>query len=507
MVAHSLPYWPIDPSLTTNPWFTFQLDLLRSLWAVFPATLLWGASFPLALASIASRGQDGGRLVGGVYAANTLGAIVGALALSILVIPWRGTQDAQRVLVAIAAISACVALIPLLWSRYPVNVRSSFNRLAPRIIGGAALAASLIFIVWRVREMPKVPPGLVAHGRYLPTTVDARKILYVGEGMSSSVAVSELSGYRYFHVAGKVEASSDPQDMRLQRMLGHIPALLHPNPQKVLVVGCGAGVTAGSFLTYPSLQSVTICEIEPLIPRVVSTYFKKENYNVVDDPHVSVVFDDARHYVLTSDQTYDIITSDPINPWVKGAATLYTHEYFEMCKRHLTPGGMVTQWVPLYESTPEAVKSEIATFFEVFPNGTIWSNDESGRGYDIVLLGQVEPLRIDVDALEEKLASVPYAHVRKSLKDVNFHSAIELLATYGARAVELSPWLANAQINRDRNLRLQYLAGMGMNSYHEGFIYEEMVKYRKFPDDLFIGTALTRAQLRHQIQFAKPATP
>ena len=103
-------------------------------------------------------------------------------------------------------------------------------------------------------------------------------------------------------------------------------------------MGCGAGVTAGSFLLHPELKSETICEIEPLIPTVVSTYFAAENYNVVKDPRVNIVFDDARHYVLTTNQTYDIITSDPINPWMKGAATLYTKEYFEMCKKHLARG-------------------------------------------------------------------------------------------------------------------------------------------------------------------------
>ena len=164
---------------------------------------------------------------------------------------------------------------------------------------------------------------------------------------------------------------------------------------------------------------------------------------------------------------------------------------------------MVTQWVPLYESTPEAVKSEIAAFFEVFPKGTIWSNDESGKGCDIVLLGQMEPLHIDIDGLEDRLASLPYIYAKKSLQDVGFNSVIDLLGTYGGRASDLTPWLANAQINRDRNLRLQYLAGMGMNSYHEGFIYDEMLKYRKFPDDLFIATPITRAQVWNAIEIVK----
>src|SRR5262249_54680588 len=115
--------------------------------------------------------------------------------------------------------------------------------------------------------------------------------------------------------------------------------------------------------------------------------FATQNYCVAQDPRTEIVYDDARHYVLTTPRTFDIITSDPIHPWVKGSATLYTREYFELCKRHLNPGGLVTQWVPLYESNFEVVRSEIATFFEVFPQGTIWSNDQAGAGYDVVLVG------------------------------------------------------------------------------------------------------------------------
>src|SRR6185503_6040561 len=125
----------------------------------------------------------------------------------------------------------------------------------------------------------------------------------------------------------------------------------------------------------------------------------QENYNVMHDPRVQIVYDDARHFILTTREKFDIITSDPIHPWVKGSATLYTKEYFDLVKQHLNPGGIVTQWVPLYESTSAVVKSETATFFQVFTDGTIWSNDESGKGYDIVLLGQAEPTPINVNAM------------------------------------------------------------------------------------------------------------
>src|SRR5258708_19437187 len=93
------------------------------------------------------------------------------------------------------------------------------------------------------------------------------------------------------------------------------------------------------------------------------------------DPRTEIVYDDARHFVLTTPEKFDIITSDPIHPWVKGSATLYSKEYFELVKQHLNPGGVVTQWVPLYESDMAPVKSELATFFEVFPNATLWAND------------------------------------------------------------------------------------------------------------------------------------
>jgi len=152
----------------------------------------------------------------------------------------------------------------------------------------------------------------------------------------------------------------------------------------------------------------------------------------------------------------------------------------------LNPGGIVTQWVPLYESDSAVVKSEIATFFEVFPEGTIWSNDQLGKGYDIVLLGQNEPLRIDVDGIIKRLNRTDHLAAKLSLHEVGFNSVISLLSTYGGRAADLSAWCADAQINHDRDLRLQYLAGMDLNSYNEGAIYREISTYRKYPEALFV---------------------
>jgi spermidine synthase len=509
IIAKSLPYWPINPYLSTSPWVTFQLDLVRCFWAILPAACLWGASFPLALASVAAPGQDTGRLVGGVYAANTIGAIFGALLSSLLVIPLLGTQQSQEIIILISGVAALLMLAPALWAlgQRGVSMPGSINQghhwprsLLPAVRIGlfAALIIVPAYFGWTVS---KVPWELVAFGRAINSYRDQWNIIYVGEGMNSSVAVTwEASGIRNFHVSGKVEASTDATDMRLQRMLGHIPALMHSKPRSVLVVGCGAGVTAGSFVPFPDVERIVICEIEPLIPEVVSTFFFEENYNVVQDPRVEIVYDDARHYILTTKEKFDIITSDPIHPWVKGSATLYTKEYFELCKQHLNPGGLITQWVPLYETTENVVKSEVATFFEAFPNGTIWANNKNGQGYDIVLLGSLEPITINADELQIRLAHPDFTAVNKSLEQVGFGGTVALFKTYAGRAVELQPWLENAEINRDRNLRLQYLAGMGLNVEQSNLIYGEILKYRKFPDDLFVGTGMRNTALRWAIQ-------
>jgi spermidine synthase len=484
----SIPYWPINPGLATHPGYTFQLDLVRCLWAILPATILWGASFPLALAAVAARGQDPGRLVGRVYAANTVGAIIGALLASLVLIAWIGTQHAQQVLIGVAAFSGALMLVTTLWTNPQES--NATGSSAPGT-GSLATIISLLIAVAAaaalVATVPPVPWKLIALGRYMITYGDDRDLLYVGEGMNSSVAVTKMhdDGSRNFHVSGKVEASTDPQDMRLQRMLGHLPALIHPNPRSVLVVGCGAGVTAGSFLTYPEVTNITICELEPLIPKVVAHYFNEENYGVVTNSRVHIVYDDARHFVLTTHQKFDIITSDPIHPWVKGAATLYTKDYFELVKQHLNPGGLVTQWVPLYESDMPAVKSELATFFAAFPNGTVWSNDQNGEGYDTVVLGGVEPLRIDLDMMEERF--LREKTVAKSLSDVGFSTIWPLMTTYGGRASDMQSWLADAQINRDSNLRLQYLAGLSSDLTQATAISDGILSHRTYPADIFVG--------------------
>jgi spermidine synthase len=484
----SMPYWPINPSIGKSAVYMFDLDLLRAFWVVLPASILWGASFPLAIGAAAREGEDAGRLVGGIYAANTVGAIIGALFTSLVLVATVGSPRAQQILIAVSAISALLMLTT-------AYTRGAMPFIAT-ILAGAA--AGLL-----IRTVPPLPGILVAYGRYTATWVGINEIIYSGEGVTASVAVSRTpAGVLNYHNAGKVQASSEPQDMRLQRMLGHLTTLVPEHPQRVLVIGCGAGVTAGAVSVDPAVKGETIAEIEPLVPRVVSKYFSDYNFNVVNNPKVTVHLDDARHYLLTTREKFDAITSDPLDPWVRGAATLYTREFFDVAKAHLNPGGVVTLFVQLYESNDAAVKSEVATFLDAFPGGMVFANTSNGLGYDLVLLGQVDPKAIDVDRVEARLRDKANAAVANSLAEIGIHSAIDLFGNYAGHVADMQGWLKGAQLNRDRNLRLQFLAGLGLNLYQSDAIYRNMIKESQYPEGLFTGSPATLAALRSAINQA-----
>ncbi len=233
-----------------------------------------------------------------------------------------------------------------------------------------------------------------------------------------------------------------------------------------------------------------------MIPPNSTRFFAKQDYDVFHNPKTRIVFDDARHYLMTTTDRYDIIASDPLDVFVKGTAALYTKEYFDAVKRHLNPGGMFSLYVPLYESDMRTVKSELATFFEAFPNATVWANTIEGRGYDMVFMGQADPLRVNVDELQTRLNRPDYAPVAESLREIGVPSTIHLLSTYAGQKADLAQWLQGAELNRDGDLRLQYLGGWGINSTMEDLIYKQLMSYRRPPGPIFTGSPQTM-QIAH----------
>jgi spermidine synthase len=480
-IVHVLPQW--QPSATYLPrvWFTpawhFLYDALRCAVALLPATLLWGASFPLAIAA-ASGADTPARVVARVTAMNTIGALVGAIGFTIVGMPMAGSQGSQQALVVAAAVSAALILWPATRARW-----------------AAAAVAVLATTAASVALVPPVPSALIAYGRSVGSWGSIRRVLYLAEGATASVAVTEGSGgAKQFHIAGKVEASDMDTDMRLERMLGHIPALLHPRPRSILIVGVGAGVTAGALVVHPEVERIVVCEIEPVVPQSARRWFAEENHHVFDDPRVRLVYDDARHFLQTTPEKFDIITSDPVHPWVRGAATLYSLEYLQLVRGHLNPGGVVTQWIPLYETDTASVKSEIGTFAQVFPDTTLWNPDLLEEGYDLVALGRVRTEPISEAAIAERLRQSPA--VQQSLAQVALGTAKSLIETYAGRSQDLAPWLQDAQINRERHLRLQYLAGLAASFDERYAIFQAILQYRRYPADFFVMSAGTEAELR-----------
>jgi spermidine synthase len=486
LLAEVLPY--SSPTTMTPVGALHVLHLLRAIEVMLPAAILWGMSFPFALAAVEH--EDPSHATGRVYAANTAGSIIGSLAISFWAIPRIGTHGSAQLLIAVAAVSGAALM--------PTFVRGRIRGLAPQL--GAALIMLAIGAACAALA-PGVSGVFLAHGRHI-WSVDAQdKYPYISEGAASTVAVHIApDGTQHFHVAGRVEASNNPADLRLERLLGHLSALAHPHPKRVLVVGLGGGVTAGALALHPEIERLVICEIEP---RVVGAarLFAHENYGVLDDPRVQVVFDDARHYLATTDERFDVITSDPIHPWVRGNSVLFSHEYYDIVKARLTPDGIATQWVPLYDTSEEAIRIQLRTFLAAFPNGSVWNSSASGRGYDVVLLGRTNARPLDVSAIAQRMAA---PRIAESLREVGVQSVLDLFATYGAAASDMQGWVSGAAENRDFSLKLEYISGLSLNQQNADAIYTHMVSKRTVPRDMFVAPPATLAQLRERI-LAGPA--
>ena len=472
-IKQVLPFWGDDVLETGDPWHMYLLDLQRVIVAILPGTLLWGASFPLACAAVARDRGDSGQTAGAVYAANTLGGIVGALLVSLILLPGIGARMSEQVMLITAVASGATALV--------ATARSASAKVAGLAVSAAALTLAL--------AIKPVPGDLIAYGRYMKANRGQSEILYLREGLNSSVAITKWNnGTIYLNVNGHVEATTELFDMKLQRMLVHLPGLLHPKARSVLGIGFGAGVSAGTFTRYPNIEKIRVCEIEREIPPASTKYFGDQNYRVYLNPKTTVTFDDARHYLMTSTEKFDIIASDPLDVSIKGTAALYSREYFEAVKRHLNPGGYFTLYVPLYETDEITFRSELATFFDAFPYGTVWANNRGGLGYDTVFMGQLEPLKVDLGALEARYAQPDMKSVRQSLRAIGITSVIDLFSTWSGAAVDLKKWTHGAPLNTDDNLRLSYLAGWGINADMADHLYRRMLTYRKPPAGTIVGS-------------------
>ena len=175
---------------------------------------------------------------------------------------------------------------------------------------------------------------------------------------------------------------------------------------------------------------------------------------------------------------------------------LFSREYYEIVKSRLKPGGIATQWVPLYETSEEAIRIQMRTFTNAFPNGTVWNSAFSGRGYDVVLLGREQPLSLDLEATQARLSD---PKILQSLREVRITNVTELFATYATSGPDMARWLEGTAVNRDFSLRLEYISGLALNSREADPIYDHMVANRTFPERLFVGPLPLVSELRARI--------
>jgi len=394
---------------------------------ILPVACVAGVQFPLMIALLGRGRDEVGRHVGLAYAWNTLGAIVGSLAggfglLPLLTAP--GTWRAVAVLLLALGSIAMVLSLRVQWQLKRLLTPAAVAALALLLLIGATGPTA----VWRHSPIGagRVEFSNSTRNRLLDWASSRRRaVAWEAEGIESSVALTADDGYA-FVVNGKTDGSARG-DAPTQVMGGLIGAILHPDPQQALVIGLGTGSTAGWLAAVPTMQRVDVVELEPAIVEVARA-FAPVNHDALNNPKLDLIIGDAREVLLTTPKRYDIIYSEPSNPYRAGISSLFTREFYAAVQSRLTPHGVFLQWLQAYEVDAQTIRTIYATLAAVFPTVETWHTHER----DLLLVGANEPMRYDVARLKERVAQEPY---RSAMAAVWRTVGLEgLLSRYGARA-------------------------------------------------------------------------
>jgi spermidine synthase len=260
--------------------------------------------------------------------------------------------------------------------------------------------------------------------------------------------------------------------MPTQVLVGQIPMLLSRHHDDVLVIGLGSGVTVGSVGRFPA-KRITVAELEPAVVEA-SGNFAHVNYGILEDPRVRVRTYDARNFLLVTPDQFDVIISEPSNPWITGVSNLFTREFFQMGSRRLKPGGVFCQWLQLYKISPDNLRSILGTFHRVFPHILVFQVEN----YDLLILGSLEPLYIDMARLQERMYR---PQVQDDLQRINFQSASSLLVHFVLGTQEVPSFVKNAPINTDDNALLEFSAPLTLYLDTSEANFQELFQYSQGP--------------------------
>jgi len=443
------------------------LALIRALFYSFPAvltiqfvvcvllmivaTLFMGATFPIAGQLNSRHITVLGRNIGNVYSVNTVGAIVGSLVSGFILLPGIGTE--RTVLAGLF----CSSALALLLLSEPTSSKQ------PRFAKECALALLIVATIsmrggffWQPDLLDRgvliyahqfeSRPELTTSEHYEDTDV-----VYFKEGNNATISVRKGENYVGLRTNGKVDASNR-DDMMTQLSVSYLAGFFHPDPQTAMVIGFGSGVSVGAMAAIPGIREVDCIEIEPAVVQAAPE-FDFVNRKSYSDPKVHIIYDDARNYMNVTRKQYDVIVSEPSNPWIAGVANLFTAEFYGRAAEVLKPEGIFAQWVQLYELDPSDLRMIFREFQRKFPEVSVWN---TGIG-DLILIGTRQPQHFDMGRVRKIVAS-------DSTIQHDFREYLKLTGPEGILAYfvlssdEVRTFAANAAANTDDHPLLEFHA-------------------------------------------------
>jgi spermidine synthase len=439
------------------------LSLIRAFYYTFPAvltvqfilcsglmifaTLCMGATFPIASQLYSSKFTILGRSIGNIYSINTVGAIVGSLIAGFVFMPIIGTE--RTILVGLFFNSAMALLLLS-------EVKAA--RLAQGIAIGLLLVATISMrggVFWRADAMDR---GILVYSKALDARpeltinehYDDTDVLYFKEGNNATISVRKGENYMALRTNGKVDASNR-DDMITQLTVGWLPGFYHPNPKNALVIGYGSGVTVGAVASIKDIQDIDCIEIEPAVYGA-GPLFSEINRRSYEDPKVHLTFNDARNYMNTTRKQYDIIISEPSNPWIAGVASLFTAEFYDRAAEVLKPDGVFAQWVQLYELDPEDLRMVLYEVQRKFPEVSIWVTDS-----DLIIIGTRQPQKFDMTRVSNIVRSDP--SIRRDFREYLRSEQPEGLLSYYVMSTDaVRKFASNTRRNTDDHPLLEFHA-------------------------------------------------
>lgn len=419
---------------------------LAFFYMVGPAFCM-GLAFPIAGKLNVIYQKKVGHAVGNVLAFNTVGAILGSAVSGYFMIYVFGIERSLQLLTVInmglglLVMLSTLPIKPLRWGITGLTAAA----LTVLIINPGAFRMwdRKYFAIFQNNE-----PEAYNTPERKQDALENTEVLFYHEGVDSTISsIKVIGGNQAILVNGKVVASTSLKDRQCQMTLGHLPMLLHKNPRKVLVVGLGTGMTLGATSVHPGVEELTLVEIEPNVIGAART-FADYNNHVLDNPKLEIVFNDGRNFLMTTRDRYDVITADPIHPWTQGSGYLYTREYFKIAAAHLLPGGIMCQWLPIYELSVDNLKSVVKTFSEHFEYTMAWLTQ-----YDAELIGSNEPIIVDEVQLSRRIADPA---VSKDLRPVMMGTATDFLSYFIMGTAGVKAFSRDGIINTDDNLYLEF---------------------------------------------------